>query len=267
LSDIDRYEAAAIKAAHDAGRLLMDRFRGHLDVSHKGITNIVTDADLAAEKLIVSHLLEAFPSHHILAEENHFERKGGSHIWIIDPLDGTTNYAHGLPFFSVSIGLEVEGKIVFGAVYAPVLDELYVARRGQGAYCNGSPIHVSKNAAMNDSLLATGFPYDIRSGRNTNLEYFSEFAMHAQAIRRVGSAALDLAYVASGYFDGFWELQLQPWDCAAGVLLISEAGGTATNFHGEPVSIYEHEFLGSNGLIHNDMLKILQKIKEQKDGL
>jgi myo-inositol-1(or 4)-monophosphatase len=265
LSDLDRYETVASAAARDAGKLLMDRFRGRLNVSHKGITNIVTDADLEAEKLIVSRLLEDFPTHHILAEENHFEKKGGSHIWIIDPLDGTTNYAHGLPFFSVSIGLEIEGEIVFGAIYGPVMDELFIARRGQGAYCNGSPIHVSENASLNDSLLATGFPYDIRSGRNTNLEYFGEFVMRAQAIRRVGSAALDLAYLASGHFDGFWELMLQPWDCAAGTLLIREAGGLVTNFRGEPVSIYEREFLASNGLIHNDMLMILRKISALKN--
>jgi myo-inositol-1(or 4)-monophosphatase len=265
LSELDQYEAVANAAARDAGKLLMDRFRGQLNVSHKGITNIVTDADLAAENLIVLRLLEAFPTHHILAEENHFDVKQGSHVWIIDPLDGTTNYAHGLPFFSVSIGLEIEGEIVFGAIYAPALGEFYVARRGQGAYCNGSPIHVSRNAALNDSLLATGFPYDIRSGINTNLEYFGEFVMRAQAIRRVGSAALDLAYLAAGHFDGFWELKLQPWDCAAGTLLIREAGGMVTNFRGEPVSIYEHELLGSNGLIHNDMLAILRKISAQNN--
>jgi len=265
LSELDQYEAVASEAARDAGKLLMDRFRGHLNVSHKGITNIVTDADLAAEKLIVSRLLEAFPTHNVLAEENHFDTKGGSHVWIIDPLDGTTNYAHGLPFFSVSIGLEIEGEIVFGAIYGPILDELYIARRGQGAYRNGNAIHVSKIASLNDSLLATGFPYDIRSGRNTNLEYFNEFVMRAQAIRRMGSAALDLAYLASGHFDGFWEVMLQPWDCAAGTLLIREAGGFVTNFQGEPVSIYEREFLASNGLIHNDMLAILKKILALKD--
>jgi myo-inositol-1(or 4)-monophosphatase len=265
LSELDQYEAVASAAARDAGKLLMERFRGRLNVSHKGIINIVTDADLAAERLIVSHVLEAFPAHHILAEENHSDTKGGSHVWIIDPLDGTTNYAHGLPFFSVSIGLEIEGEIVFGIVYAPVLDEFFVARRGQGAYCNGNPIHVSKNASLNDSMLATGFPYDIRSGRNTNLEYFGEFVMRAQAIRRVGSAALDLAYLAAGHFDGFWELMLQPWDCAAGSLLIREAGGVVSNFRGEPASIYEREFLASNGLIHNDMLMILRKTDSLRD--
>jgi myo-inositol-1(or 4)-monophosphatase len=266
LSELDQYEKVAATAARNAGKLLMERFRGHLHVTHKGIINIVTDVDLAAEKLIVSHLLEAFPTHYIIAEENHSDAKGGSHVWIIDPLDGTTNYAHGLPFFSVSIGLEIEGEIVFGAIYAPALDEFFVTRRGKGAYCNGSPIHVSGNASLNDSLLATGFPYDIRSGRNTNLDYFNEFAMCAQAIRRVGSAALDLAYLAAGHFDGFWELMLQPWDCAAGMLMIQEAGGKVSNFHGEPVSIYGREFLASNGLIHDDMLMILQRIAALKSS-
>jgi myo-inositol-1(or 4)-monophosphatase len=264
-SELDQYEVVASAAARDAGKLLMERFRGQLHVSHKGIINIVTDADLAAENLIVSRLLAAFPDHQILAEENHFDTKGGSHVWIIDPLDGTTNYAHGLPFFSVSIGLEMEGEIVFGIVYAPALGEFFAARRGQGAYCNGKPIHVSMNASLNDCMLATGFPYDIRSGRNTNLEYFSEFVMRAQAIRRVGSAALDLAYVAAGHFDGFWELMLQPWDCAAGTLLIREAGGMVSNFRGGHVSVYERECLASNGLIHNDMLKILRMVSAQNN--
>lgn len=262
---MDQYEAIARTAARDAGALLMQRFRGQLNITHKGIINIVTDADLAAEQLIVSYLLKAFPTHHILAEESLFDTRGGSHVWIIDPLDGTTNYAHGLPFFSVSIGLEIKGEIVLGVVYAPALNELFVARRGEGAFCNDNPIRVSKNASLNDSLLATGFPYDIRSGRNTNLDYFNEFVMRVQAIRRVGSAALDLAYLAAGHFDGFWELALQPWDCAAGTILIREAGGMVTNLRGEPISIYEREFLASNGLIHNDMLKILRKINELKD--
>jgi myo-inositol-1(or 4)-monophosphatase len=260
LNDLDRYEAVGTAVAREAGKLLMDRFRGHLNVSHKGIINIVTDVDVATEKLIVSRLLEAFPTHHILAEESHSETKYGSHIWIIDPLDGTTNYAHGFPFFSVSIGLEVEGEIVFGAIYNPVISELFIARRGQGAYCNGNPIHVSNTTSLDESLLATGFPYDIRTGKNTNLDYFGEFAVKAQAIRRAGSAALDLAYVASGYFDGFWELKLHPWDCAAGTLLIREAGGLVTNFLGEPGSIYQQECVASNGLIHEDMLTVLRNI-------
>ena len=236
----------------------MERFRSDLAISHKGSINLVTDVDVAAEKLIVERILQAFPDHSILAEENHAESKTGSHVWIIDPLDGTTNYAHGFPVFAVSIALEVEGQVEIGVVCNPVLDELFVARRGRGASCNDTPLRVSAVNALDQSLLATGFPYDIRTSEVNNLDNFRDFSLRAQAVRRAGSAALDLCYVAAGRFDGFWELKLHPWDTAAGFLLVREAGGLVTNFRGERASIYEEECIASNGRIHEEMLMVLK---------
>jgi myo-inositol-1(or 4)-monophosphatase len=236
----------------------MDRFRTDIEVSHKGEVNLVTEVDLAAEELIVSRVWSAFPGHAILAEENHSATKSGSHTWIIDPLDGTTNYAHGFPVFAVSIGLEIDGDLACGAVYNPVLDEMFTARRGRGASCNGQPIRVSSTGRLDASLLATGFPYDIRTSEDNNLDNFREFALRAQAVRRAGAAALDFCYVAAGRLDGFWEPKLSPWDCAAGYLLVREAGGKVTNYRGEEGSIYERECIASNGLIHEELLTVLR---------
>ncbi len=259
MSSDTQFERLAEEAAREAGRLLMRRFRTAFAVAHKGEVNLVTEVDLAAEELIVSRIRSAFPDHAILAEENHSRRKSGSHIWIIDPLDGTTNYAHGFPAFAVSIGLEIDGELACGAVYNPVLDEMFTACRGGGAFCNGEPVHVSQTASLGESLLSTGFPYDIRTSENNNLDNFREFALLAQGVRRAGSAALDFCSVAAGRFDGFWELSLHAWDCAAGYLLVREAGGRVTNFHGDEGSIYEPEMIASNGKIHEQMLAVLRR--------
>jgi myo-inositol-1(or 4)-monophosphatase len=261
MDEIERIEQVGIEAAVAAGRLLMKRFRTDFAVSHKGDTNLVTEVDVAAEELIVSRVLKAFPDHAILAEEKHSEARDASHRWIIDPLDGTTNYAHGYPAFAVSIGLQLGQTLEWGTVYNPNLDELFVARRGCGARLNGKPIGVSKTADLGASLLATGFPYDIRTSRENNLDYFAEFSLKARAVRRAGSAALDLAYVAAGRFEGFWELKLSPWDCAAGYLMVREAGGVVTNLRGEPGSIYERESLASNGYIHDQMLAVFRRMR------
>jgi myo-inositol-1(or 4)-monophosphatase len=257
--DRARYEKAGTEAALAAGDLLMKRFRTRMNVTHKGVIDLVTEVDLAAEALIVSALQHEFPGCAILAEEGHSGTARGPVTWIIDPLDGTTNYAHGLPFFSVSIGLEIEGEIEFGVVYIPTLGEVFTARRGLGACLNGTPIRVSAVSSLGTSLLTTGFPYDIRTSRETNLEYFAEFSRRSFAVRRAGSAAMDFCYVAAGRYDGFWEIKLNPWDCAAGYLIVREAGGRVTNFHGRPGSIYDRESLATNGLIHDSMLNILSQ--------
>jgi myo-inositol-1(or 4)-monophosphatase len=261
MSDTERFVQVAAEVAREAGKLLMEKFGTELKIARKGEVNLVTEADLAAEALIVSRILAAFPGHTILAEENHSARKAGSYIWVIDPLDGTTNYAHGFPVFAVSIGLEIGGVLACGAVYNPVLDQMFTARRGSGAWCNGKPIGVSTTESLGESLLSTGFPYEIRTSPDNNLDNFREFALRAQGVRRGGSAALDFCSVAAGSFDGFWEISLHPWDCAAGYLLVREAGGRVTNFRGEEGSIYEPEMVASNGRIHEEMLSTLSKIR------
>jgi myo-inositol-1(or 4)-monophosphatase len=257
MNSIDEFAELGTEVALEAGRLLLDRFHTDFTVSHKGTVNLVTEVDLAAEELIVSRIRKSFPSHSILAEENHHETHGEGIVWIIDPLDGTTNYAHGYPVFSVSIGLEIGGEVEWGAVFDPSRNELFSARRGGGAGCNGAGLGVSATAALGASLLATGFPYDIQTDSRNNLNNFCAFAVRTQGIRRGGSAAIDLCYVAAGRFDGFWELKLNPWDCAAGALIVKEAGGRVTNFSGRPASIYEREIVASNGLIHTEMLDVL----------
>lgn len=259
LSEKELAEMAAVgeQTARAAGAFLMARFHDDFKIARKGEIDLVTEVDLAAEKLIVSRLNAAFPDHAILAEEMHAATQRGACTWIIDPLDGTTNYAHGYPVFSVSIGLEIDGAVAWGVVYNPNLDELFVATRGGGAFLNGAPLKVSQTATLGASLLATGFPYDIRTSEKNNLTHFHHFAVRAQGIRRAGSAALDLCYVAAGRFDGFWELKLNPWDCSAGYLMVREAGGKVTNLRGDFGSIYDRECIASNVLIHEEMMAVL----------
>jgi myo-inositol-1(or 4)-monophosphatase len=268
LSDkqIEAYSHVAEEAAREAGKFLMNHLYRGFTVARKGEINLVTEIDVAAEKLIVSRLNSAFPGHTVLAEEMHAQTASGAVTWIIDPLDGTTNYAHGFPVFSVSIGLEVEGIVEWGIVYNPNLEEVFTARRKGGAFLNGEPVHVSKTESLDASLLATGFPYDIRTSARNNLDYFCAFALHAQGIRRGGSAALDLCYVAAGRLDGFWELSLNAWDCAAGYLMVREAGGKVTNWRNEFGSIYERECLATNLLIHEQMLTVLHETSSREAG-
>ena len=247
----------AIRVAKDAGRLLRDRVGTRIDIDHKGSINLVTDVDLASESLIREAIFTFYPRHEVLAEEGGLSESGSEYRWIVDPLDGTTNYAHGYPIFCVSIALECRGEVVLGVVYDPMRDELFAAERGAGAALNNRPIHVSKTAELIRGLLSTGFPYDIRTSKLTNLDHWANFALNAQALRRDGAAALDLCYVASGRFDGFWELNLSPWDTAAGALIVTEAGGHVTNFSGGSFSNYKPEVVASNGLIHDRMLEVL----------
>jgi myo-inositol-1(or 4)-monophosphatase len=245
--------------AVEAGRLLRDKLNDRHTVQYKGEINLVTEADCLSETLIVERIRRSFPGHDILSEESPETTNGSGFRWIIDPLDGTTNYAHQYPVFCVSIALEVAGEIRLGAVYNPMLDELFTAEKGAGAFLNGDRIAVSRTEDLNRGLLATGFPYDIREDRNNNINYFTAFAMNAQAVRRAGSAALDLAYVAAGRFDGFWELKLMPWDIASGWLLVTEAGGVVTDLSGGPFGLRSPHMLAGNGLINNEMLRILSK--------
>lgn len=249
----------AIQMAHDAGRILADRFGRAMQITHKGDIDIVTEADLASERLIVERIKSYYPRHAILAEESGASRAEGvsEWKWIVDPLDGTTNYAHAYPCFCVSIGLEHNGEMVLGVVYDPMRDETFAAERGEGATLNGRRIRVSEVEDLNQAMLCTGFPYDVRD-QGDFARHFHNFIMHAQAVRRDGSAALDLAAVACGRFDGFWEEGLRPWDVAAGVLLIEEAGGRVSHYDGQPFDIYTPPIMASNGLVHEAMMHVLQ---------
>lgn len=248
----------AIQTARDAGSILLEKFGRKLTVSKKGDINLVTEADLAAEALIVERIRSYYPKHAILAEESGITEVAGSEYkWIIDPLDGTTNYAHGYPCFAVNIALEHDGEIVAGVTYDPTRDEMFAAEKDQGATLNGRKITVSKTEDLKDALLVTGFSYDFAQ-RPDFINHFKQFLLHARGVRRDGSAALDLAYTACGRFDGFWEEGLNPWDMAAGILLVKEAGGTITNYNGAPFSIYNPPMCASNGLIHEEMLAVLR---------
>jgi myo-inositol-1(or 4)-monophosphatase len=227
------------------------------EISHKGRDNIVTDVDKKAEAMIIKDILAAFPGHSILSEESEPRSGLAPYTWIIDPLDGTTNFAHAFPFFCVSIALEKSGRIVLGVVYDPIREELFFAEKGRGAYLNGKKIHVSKVKKLIDSFLATGFSYGIKR-KDRNISYFRKLLTRTQAIRRAGSAALDLCYVACGRFDGFWEMDLHPWDSAAGMLIVEEAGGKVTRFDSSPYSPYDKNILATNGHIHNKMSSFLK---------
>ena len=252
----------AMQMARDAGRILVDRQGRALQVSNKGDIDLVTESDLASEKLIIERIRCHYPRHAILAEES--GASDGANMaegqsewrWIVDPLDGTTNYAHGYPCYCVSIALERAGRIEIAVVYDPTRDEMFAAERGQGATLNDRRIRVSDVEELNSSMLCTGFPYNVRE-RPQFARHFAAFTMRAQAVRRDGSAAIDLAYVACGRFDGFWEDGLQPWDVAAGLLLIEEAGGLVTDFQSAPLNVYTPKVLASNGLIHEAMMSVL----------
>lgn len=253
------FKKIAIQSVLKGGDILQG-YRGEVKkIDYKGVVNLVTEADRLSENAIIKIIQKNFPEHNILTEESKGYEKDSDYKWIIDPLDGTTNYAHGFPVYCISIALEKEGEILLGVVYNPVLKELFVAEKNKGAFLNGKGIYVSKQRELSRSLLATGFPYDIRESQINNLDHFKNLALTSQAIRRAGSAALDLCYLAKGIFDGFWELKLSPWDTAAGILMVKEAGGKVTNFSGEKFSIYAKDILATNGKIHNQMIQVLKK--------
>jgi myo-inositol-1(or 4)-monophosphatase len=249
----------ARSAARLAGAIQLDSYGKTIDVSRKGDINLVTEVDHRCERAVVDHLHAAFPDHQILAEEGSVRKSASGYRWIIDPLDGTTNYAHGYPRFCVAIALEDSGRIVLGVVLDPVLDEEFVGVLGGGAALNGRPIRVSAETRLLHSLLATGFAYDLRENPDNNLDYFEAFTLTSQAVRRDGSAELNLCYTAMGRFDGFWEMQLSPWDVAAGGLIVREAGGAVTDFEGRPNEMDGARIVASNGKIHRDLLEIIHR--------
>ncbi|MGQ9802006.1 MAG: inositol monophosphatase family protein [Candidatus Saccharicenans sp.] len=253
----EQFLAAAREAALEAGHFLREGLDQKKEVDFKGQVDLVTAYDRRSEELIYEKLSRIFPEHSFLAEENIKQKKESDYCWLVDPLDGTTNYAHGLPVFCVSIALLWREEIIIGVVYDPCRQELFTAVRGQGAYLNDRPVRVSDSKELGRSLLATGFPYDVRTSPDNNLSHFANFAVRAQAVRRLGSAALDLCYVACGRFDGYWELKLKPWDLAAGALMVREAGGRVSDLQGQEFAISSPHLVASNGLIHQAMLEII----------
>lgn len=256
----------ATDAAREAGELLIKEFDRPQKLSYKGEVDIVTDADRKSEALIVGRLRSHFPGHAILGEEGGATGAGAAkYQWFVDPLDGTTNFAHGFPVFAVSIGLLENGEPLVAVVYNPVTREMFTAMRGEGAYRGQKRISVSTVGALSKSLLATGFPSHKRT-QNPNIRYYWEFTLRSHGVRRAGSAALDLCSVACGQFEGFWEFGLKPWDTAAGILLVREAGGTVTDFSGRPYHPGDPELLASNGLVHEEMKALALEVKERADA-
>jgi myo-inositol-1(or 4)-monophosphatase len=252
-----RLTATAIEGALAAGRVHRTYFRADVEIRKKGPIDLVTTADLEAEQQFRRLIAGRFPDHVVLGEETRDDQPpaAGGFRWIIDPLDGTTNFAHGLALFCVSIALERDGRIDLGVVYDPVADELFTAERGEGARLNGRRVAVSGCTALVDGLLCTGFPYSVRDGTGRQVEVFDRFLRTARAVRRLGSAALDLCYVAAGRLDGFWEYRLHPWDFTAGALICEEAGGRVTDYAGRPLATAESSIVASNGALHADMLQ------------
>lgn len=250
----------AIETARDAGRILLEKFGRKINISKKADIDLVTEADLASEKLVIERIKSHFPKHAILAEEsgNAVILDGvNKYKWIIDPLDGTTNFAHGYPCFAVTLALEHDGETIIGVTFDPTRNELFAAEKGRGATRDGKPIRVSETEELGNSLLVTGFPYNFKS-KPDFARHLTEFLLKSRSVRRDGSAAIDLAYVACGRFDGFWEDGLNAWDVAAGVLLIQEAGGEVTNYAGGKFDVYNPPMCASNGLIHRAMLDVLK---------
>jgi len=267
MEPLEEFLGVAGAAVRESGRFL----KAHLDrrpkAAHKGAVDLVTEYDVRAQEMLAGRLAAAFPDHGILAEENLARPGRSEYRWVLDPLDGTTNFAHTLPIFSVSAALERRGRVVLGLVYDPMREELFEAAEGRGASLNSQPIRVSGVGDLGQSLLATGFPYDIRTSPVNNLDHWGRFLVRAQAVRRCGSAALDLCYVACGRFDGFWELKLKPWDVAAGTLIVAAAGGKVTDFKGGEFRTDLPEILASNGLVHEAMIEVLGMDGEAgKDG-
>jgi myo-inositol-1(or 4)-monophosphatase len=253
----------AIEIAREAGDLLLQHFRQPLEITYKRRSDLVTEADRKSEALIVERLQSHFPGHAIVAEEGSGQRTGSDYCWYVDPLDGTTNFAHGFPVFSVALGLAYRGDVVAGVVYDPTREELFTTERGAGAFLNGRRLRVSKNAELAECLVATGFP-PFATDHELNVEFYFRFTQLTHGIRRAGSAALDLGSVAAGRFDGFWELKLNPWDKAAGSLLVAEAGGVVSSMTGQPFNLLADDICASNGLVHDQMLRVFSEVLGQR---
>ena len=259
--DLNLILETAVEAARRGGRLLRQGFEQPKQIKYKGAVDLVTQYDLASEKAVVDCLLSAWPGHVVLAEEGGERGQGSPYRWYVDPLDGTVNFAHGFPCFCVSIAFEADARtgpeLMAGVIFDPMSGELYTAVRGQGAFLNGDRIRVSDQDDLDRALLATGFPYDLRERPDRILERFNRMTLASQGVRRPGAAALDMAFLAAGRVEGFWEQGLKPWDTAAGVVLIEEAGGRVTEFGGSPFRPQSEEILASNGHLHYTMMQIL----------
>jgi myo-inositol-1(or 4)-monophosphatase len=260
----DNFLPAMSAIAREAGALLMHYFQKHIKIEYKGDADLVTAADRASEALIRERIQQQFPGHDVLGEEQGLNDQGSDYRWYVDPLDGTTNFAHGYPVFCVSMALEYresqkQARRIAGVVYDPTRDELFSAEQGRGAHLNGAPMQVSQTAHMKETLLATGFPSQKRH-KNPNIHFYHQITLRTHGVRRAGSAALDLCNVASGRFDGFWEFNLNPWDTAAGVLIVEEAGGRVSLFDGSPFEIDSRETLASNKLLHPALVHEFKEI-------
>ena len=250
-----------IQISKEAGELIRNAFgKTHLVEFKTNELNLVTETDKASEKLITDFIKKKYPSHGIVAEEGSDLNKSAEYLWVVDPLDGTTNFAHGLPIFAVSIGVQKNDETIAGVVYDVMRDVIYSAEKNSGCFENGKRISVSKNKNLGHSVLVTGFPYNIKENPDKASERFIEFLKHARAIRRLGSAAIDFCYVASGVFDGFWEVSLHPWDICAGKLIVEEAGGIVTDFDGNEIDIYSKRILATNKLVHQKMIDVMRNI-------
>src|ERR1700688_4202115 len=262
MSGMNPFLEVAMEAACEAGGILMAEFARPVDISYKGEVDIVTQADRRSEQAIVTCLRTRFPKHAIVSEEGGGTESESPFRWHVDPLDGTTNFAHGYPCFAVSIGLEEAGELIAGVIYQPVSGELFTAAKGEGAYLNQKRIHVSPIEKLATSLLATGFP-SVKRSQNLNIHYYWDFTLRSHGVRRDGSAAMDLASVACGRLEGFWEFGLHTWDTAAGVLLVREAGGRVTQFNGQPYQLGDRELLASNARVHSEMQEVAASIAEK----
>jgi myo-inositol-1(or 4)-monophosphatase len=243
-----------------AGKILVSGFRQSIQIDHKSEIDLVTEMDRRSEAFLLERIRKGYPDDHIVAEESGIIHGKNGHVWYIDPLDGTVNYAHGIPIFAVSVGYVLDGKVEIGVIYDPILEECYSAQRGKGAYLNGVPLQVSSADELIRSLLVTGFPYDIRDNPENNLDHYAKFSLCSQGVRRLGSAALDLCYVAAGRYEGYWQTQIETYDIAAGALLVEEAGGVVTDLRGRPDYLtVPCSMLATNGHIHQAMLEVLWK--------
>ena len=251
----------SMEIAREAGAILSHYFDQKVTYQLKGEFDLVTEADKASEALVVERLRSHFPTHSIMAEEGGGREAGSEYRWFVDPLDGTTNFFHGFPMFNVTLALERAGEMIAGCIYDPLRDEMFAAERGAGAWLNAKPIHVSKLPRLEEALVATGFPSRKRH-QNVNVHFFYQMSMLSQGARRAGSAALDLAYVACGRLDAYWEFGLKPWDMAAGTLLVAEAGGTVSDMHGRPLQISGPHVLADNTLVHAEVLELFGEVFE-----
>lgn len=259
-----------IQIAKEAGQIIREGLGTNFSMEYKSnLSDFVTEIDKKSEQAIINFIRKEYPNHAVLAEESGEHKTslvssqkgdGSEYLWIIDPLDGTSNFAHGLPIFSVSIGVQKNGETIYGVVYDVMRDEIYSSEKGGGSFRNGQKLHVSRNEDLRKSMLVTGFPYGIADNPDYAIERFAAFLKSSRAVRRLGSAAIDLCYVAAGVFDGFWEVYLNPWDMAAGKLLVEEAGGTVTDFNGTPMNIFNKQILASNGIVHSEMLRVLNSV-------